>query len=94
MTYLRVRIYLSCSSRFKFLARCALQVICSAKRRAAFTSLADSDPGHLELEAQASRPGSGVVRVSTTVTSCYGNNRASDLPVTPILSRTVTRTDY
>ncbi len=42
----------------RFLARCALigaRLCSSAKRRAAFTSLADSDPGHPGLEARASR---------------------------------------
>ncbi len=40
----------------RFLARCALigaWRCSSAKRRAAFTSLADSDPGHLAGEARA-----------------------------------------
>ncbi len=42
----------------RFLARCALtgaRRCSSAKRRAAFTSLADSDPGHREARAGRAR---------------------------------------
>ncbi len=46
-------------ARSSFLARCTLtgaRRCSSAKRRAAFTSLADSDPGQLEARASRVRP--------------------------------------